>query len=199
MAFFTIFAEGIFIIALVKVLGQFKTSTKKRSQISIPVILFLLLFSLLFLGEYLGGFIIRYDRGYNLLTYRVVTWDFLATLYALLEGIICILAAQVYLQLKRITMLHSSTSPDSPAITRLIYRIGIMISVFTIVFCFFEYSAISVAVDNRLSSSGILSMARFYRIIMGWLWTAFEAILAVILIKILLIQKSAEVRHHEGY
>ncbi|MBN1849362.1 MAG: hypothetical protein JW932_12330 [Deltaproteobacteria bacterium] len=185
MAFFTIFAEGIFVLALVKVLDQFKTSTPKKTRTIIPVIFFLLLFILLFFGEDISGLIVRYDRGYNLLTYRVIVWDLLATLYALLEGIICLLAARVYQQLKGGLSNNTMNSQDNPEISRPIYHIGMMTAAFTIVFCLFEYSAITVAVNNRLSSSGILSMARFYRIIMGWLWTAFEVILAVILIRIL--------------
>jgi hypothetical protein len=189
MALFTIFAEGIFIIALVNISDQFKIPSQKRLKTIILVILFFILFILLFLGEYIYGFIVRFDRGYNLLTYRVVVWDFLATLYALLEGIICILAARVYLQLKEGTILPDTMNLDNPTIPKLTYRIGIMIAVLTVVFCLFEYSAINTAIHNRFASSGILSMARFYRIIMGWLWTTFEAVLAVILIKILLLQK----------
>ena len=199
MAFFTIFAEGIFIIALVNILDQLKVPSQKRLKTIIPSILFFLLFILLFLGEYICGFIVRFDRGYNLLTYRVVVWDFLATLYALLEGIICILAARIYLLLKKGTKLPDTMNLDNPAIPKLTYRIGMMIAVFIMVFYLFEYSAITTALHNRFAGSGILSMARFYRIIMGWFWTAFEAVLAVILIKILLLQKPMEIRHHAGY
>ena len=184
---------------MVKLLNQFKISQQKEFRSIVPAILFLLLFILLFFGEYIIGFVVRYDRGYNLLTYRVVVWDFLATLYALLEGVICVLAAGVYMRLKRGMIVDNPVNRDKSDRGKPSYSIGIMIVVFVLVFCFFEFSAITTALNNQFSSSGILHMARFYRIVMGWLWTAFEAIVAIILTKILLLQNRSEIKPYARY
>lgn len=178
-------------------LGISKNS--RRAKKILPVILFSLLFILLFLGESICGFFVRFESGFNLLIYRVAVWDFLATLYALLEGVICILAVRLYIRLKRRDIINSAMYGKNPKTSKPSYNIGLMIAIFILVFCLFDYSAIHTALSNRLTAPGILNMARFYRIAMGWFWTAFEAVVAIILIKMLALQRHVEMEQHAGY
>lgn len=160
------------------------------SRFAWPAILFSLLFILLFAGEYLCGLVIDLNRGFRLLMYRVVVWDFMATLYALLEGVICILAARFYLKLKERAATNTVHAPGRGFGANAV--IWGVVAGFLALFCFFEYMAVNTALDHHLSSQGILNMARFYRIVTGWFWTTFEGAVAVILIKIYLLMRAGK-------
>lgn len=198
LTFFTLLVEGVFIVVFVRILSPPNSiNTGKVHGYAVPAALFTLLFLLLFSGEWLCGLLLPLDEGYHRLIYRVVVWDFVATVYALLEGIIFILACRLYRMLKQRAF-------NEPAITG--YSIG-RLSIAAIVgltflfitgFSYFECHAVHTALVFRLDSEGILNMAFFYRLAAGWCWTIFEAALAAVLIKIYLLMKQGKENFHAG-
>ena len=160
--------------------------------------LFSLLFLLLFTGERLCGWLLPLDRGFHRLIYRVVVWDFVATLYALLEGVILVLACRLYQMLKLRAMGKGGPMGGYGIGRAASVAIGLLTILLLAGFGFFEYGAVQTALVHRLKSQGILNMAFFYRLAAGWCWTFFEAALAVILIQIFLLLKQGEETSHAG-
>lgn len=198
LTFFTLLVEGVFIIVFARILSHpYRVKTNQVRWFAIPVVLLTLLFILLFAGEWLCGLLLPLDRGYHRLIYRVVVWDFVATLYALLEGVIFILACRLYHILKQ--RAWHGNAMGGYGIGRLSATAAVVMTLlFLVGFSYFEYHAVRTALFFRLDSEGILNMAFFYRLAAGWCWTFFEAALAAVLIKIFLLMNLKKERYHAG-
>ena len=134
---------------------------------------------LIFGGESFLGRYMDLEGHLNLSAYRWALWNFLCTLWVVLEGIITVYVLRIYKTLKRHhTKRELGSDRRITAVSRFPWGIPSLILVFFAFYVFYEYNLLSIMAETGLNGRDIYRMSVFYVRICGLFWILFEWVVA---------------------
>ena len=194
MALFWTLSEGLILIYVRGGLMSLRGTEKgvRHSFIFLAVALGLLSL-LVFGGECFFGRFAGSEKSLRLNAFRWALWNFLCTLWVVLEGVIMVYVLRIYRTLKphlekreREQEANTGASKDSP------YGILFLVISFFAFYAFYEYNLLSILHKTGLDRLGIYRMSVFYVRICGLFWILFEWIVAFVGVKIFHMLKREE-------
>lgn len=191
MALFWTLSEGLILICLKWGFMSLKGAEKREKPFLVFFAIFIGSLSLLiFGGENFFGRYMDLERRLNLTAYRWALWNFLCTLWVVLEGIIMVYVLRIYKTLKRChTKSELGSDQRITAVSRFPWGIPFLILIFFAFYVFYEYNLLSIMAETGLNGRGIYRMSVFYVRVCGLFWILFEWVVACLGIKTYFILK----------
>ncbi len=178
MALFWTLAEGVILLALHW--GYSRLRGKDTNQ-AIPRVLFAILLGVLLLwAAGVDEYVIRsagVPEGPLTSLYRWGVWNFLCTLWVVLEGAIMIYVATVYRTLTGRARMQ--TEPDSRVSTFPFALIAALTVPFFLFFAIYQWGFLNSVLTYGMGSQQIYRVSVFYVRLCGLFWILFEWIVAL--------------------
>lgn len=194
MALFWTLAEGLILIYVRGALMSLRGAEKglRRHFLFLAVALGLLS-PLVLGGEYIFGGLSGPERSLPLNAFPWGLWDFLCTLWVVLEGVIMVYVWRIYRTLKPHLEerepgqeANTGASKDSP------YGIPFLVISFFAFYAFYEYNLLFTVHNRGLDGMDVYRMSVFYVRICGLFWILFEWIVALVGVRIFHMLKRRE-------
>jgi hypothetical protein len=170
MALFWTLAEGSILIAMHWGLSRLQGSRQSKAMTMIGATLFALVIIVYALGREWLFWRNNIDLGSRELSInRTFTWNFLCTLWVVLEAVIAFYAWRIYSILKR-----EPARPPNHRITLIV----LIVAPFAL-YLIYHYMAWSVITSTEIGAQQIVNLGRLYIRLCGVLWISIEWFIAI--------------------